>query len=86
MHQVPLSRGVNPCGLLFLLNFTAFRATLAGAAGARDRSLPGALLADEMAFQTVQVQQFVTDACLTGNRQSDKGAQTAGTNSTSPIK
>ena len=66
-------------GLMFLLNFTASRSTLAGATVARDRSLPGALLADEMAFQTVQVQQFVTDACLTGNKQSDTDAQAAGT-------
>ena len=66
-------------GLLFLLNFTAFRSTLGGATSARDLSLPKALLADEMAFQTVQVQQFVTDACLTGNHQSDTDAQTAGT-------
>jgi methyl-accepting chemotaxis protein len=32
-----------------------------------------------MAFQTVQVQQFVTDACLTGHHQSDLDAQAAGT-------
>ncbi|MDR3670171.1 MAG: methyl-accepting chemotaxis protein [Holophaga sp.] len=66
-------------GLLFLLNLASFRRTLASAVEARDRSLPMALLADEMAYQTVQIQQFLTDACLTGNAQSIKDGEAAGT-------
>ena len=65
-------------GLVFLLNFTASRASQAAAAAARDRYLPKALLAEEMAFQTVQVQQFMTDAALTGNAQSVTDAVGAG--------
>lgn len=42
-----------------------------------DESLPYALLADEMAFNTVQVQQFLTDVSATHNAEGYKDAEDA---------
>ena len=64
-------------GLVALLNVTSSGHTLAAATQARDQHLPAALMADEMAYQTVQIQQFITDAALTGNPQSIRDAEQA---------
>jgi len=64
-------------GLVALLNVASSGRTLAAATQARDQHLPAALMADEMAYQTVQIQQFITDAALTGNPQSIRDAEQA---------
>jgi PAS domain S-box-containing protein len=64
-------------GLVALLNVVSSGHTLAAATQARDQHLPAALMADEMAYQTVQIQQFITDAALTGNPQSIRDAEQA---------
>jgi len=51
--------------LTALVNFLAFTTTRAEAFRAKQEALPTALLAEEMAYQTVQIQQALTDAALT---------------------
>jgi PAS domain S-box-containing protein len=63
--------------LVSIFNMGAFQSTRTGAIGVRDEYLPTALLANEMAFQTVQVQQFLTDAALTRKAGSLKEADQA---------
>jgi methyl-accepting chemotaxis protein len=65
-------------GLIVLFNILAYRDTYERARETRDRDLPAALLADELAFQTVQVQQFFTDAALTGEEDAVREAERAG--------
>jgi PAS domain S-box-containing protein len=60
-----------------LLNTGDFQATRAEAQGVRDEYLPTALLANEMAYQTVQVQQFLTNAALTRKQEAMKEAEGA---------
>jgi len=63
--------------ILLAFNFLAFGSVGSGSAQVRDEFLPTALLADEMAFQTVQLQQFLTDAALTKNSAPLKEAATS---------
>ncbi|MBK8791773.1 MAG: methyl-accepting chemotaxis protein [Holophaga sp.] len=63
--------------ILMVFNFLAFGTVEGGSAQVRDEFLPTALLADEMAFQTVQVQQFYTDGALTKNAGAMKDAAAA---------
>ena len=51
--------------LVGLVNLGIFAVTQREATGARDEYLPSALMVQEMAFQTLQVQQVYTDASLT---------------------
>jgi len=64
-------------GLFSLLNFFSFLGNFNAATAVGGRDLPGALAADEMAYQTVQIQQFFTDACLTGHADALKEAEGA---------
>jgi PAS domain S-box-containing protein len=64
-------------GLFSLLNFSSFLGNYQAATRVRDRTLPSALLADEMAYLTVQVQQSFTDAALTGRNESVKEGEAA---------
>ena len=62
--------------LVSALSFLGAALTRADAAGIRDEYLPTTLLAEEMAFQTVMVQQALTDASLT--RRADSLKEAAG--------
>jgi len=55
--------------LVGALNYASFQGVGRTAQETREEFLPTALLADEMAYQTVQVQQFLTDASLTKKRE-----------------
>lgn len=48
-----------------IVNFLGFTATRAEVSAVKEDHLPSTLLAEEMAYQTVQVQQLLTDAALT---------------------
>jgi PAS domain S-box-containing protein len=63
--------------LVLTLNVIAFGSVESNSVQVRDEFLPTALLADEMAFQAVQVQQFCTDAALTKNPASIREAGSA---------
>ena len=63
--------------LLAFLNFATFSSTRTNAQNVEEEYLPTALLMDEMAYQTVQVQQCVTDAALTKKAASMKEAEDA---------
>ena len=63
--------------VLAFLNFATFNSTRSNAQSVEEEYLPTALLMDEMAYQTVQVQQFVTDAALTKKPASMKEAEEA---------
>ena len=63
--------------IILAFNFLAFGSVESGSAQVRDEFLPTALLADEMAFNTVQVQQFYTDGALTKNPGAMKEATAA---------
>jgi methyl-accepting chemotaxis protein len=60
--------------LIAAINFIAFATTRSEAKTINDEYLPTTHLAEEMAFQTVQVQQFLTDAALTRKAESMKEA------------
>ncbi len=60
--------------LVSALSFGSAALTRGDAAGIRDEYLPTALLAEEMAFQTVMIQQALTDASLTHRAESMKEA------------
>jgi len=63
--------------LVSALSFAGAAFTRGDAAGIRDEYLPTTLLAEEMAFQTVMVQQALTDASLTRRSESLKEAAAA---------
>jgi len=58
-------------------NFLAFRATLAESELVKNEFLPTTILAEEMAYQTVQIQQSITDAALTHRPESMQEAAKA---------
>jgi PAS domain S-box-containing protein len=59
------------------ISFLAFTATRAEVAAVKEESLPTVLLTDEMALQTVQVQQAISDAALTRRPESMQEAAKA---------
>jgi aerotaxis receptor len=63
--------------LVSALSFGSAAFTRGDAVGIRDEYLPTALLAEEMAFQTVMIQQALTDASLTHRAESLKEAAAA---------
>lgn len=63
--------------LIGVMNFADFRTIRSVAQDVNEEYMPTALLADEMAYQTVQVQQLFTDASLTKNMESQKEAEEA---------
>jgi len=63
--------------LLGVANFTSFQSTRTQVRAVEEEYMPTALLADEMAYQVVQVQQFFTDASLTKSAESQKEAEAA---------
>jgi len=63
--------------LFFVLTTVIVSFSLSGSRKMADESLPYALLADEMAFNTVQVQQFLTDVSATHNPGGYKEAENA---------
>ncbi len=63
--------------LVLLLAFAGFKTTQGAAAVIGNQELPQALLADELAFNMSQVQQFLTDASLTKNPEALQEAEAA---------
>jgi PAS domain S-box-containing protein len=66
--------------LVLAVAFLGFQGTRQDAVGIQDVALPRVLAADELAYQTAQMQQFLTDAALTrnpGSRQEVEAAATA---------
>jgi PAS domain S-box-containing protein len=67
------------CLLVSALSFVGAALTRSDAVGIRDEYLPTTLLAEEMAYQTVMIQQALTDASLTHRSEPMKEAAGAAT-------